>query len=161
MVKMETEKKISPLTWRLQKERERDEEATIAKNPKQKPDIKTVRHRAYRTLVRMATSMNRCISKSQAEMSYQLLYQSECLLTHETYTLFMKFPIWAAWQEREKQMKDETEREQLRKKENQEDEDLPLHAVIATAAAATGHPEDNSAAGAGVVGKEIPIPSSR
>ena len=41
------------------------------------------------------------LSKSQAEMSYQLLYESECFLTHQTYTVFMKYPIWAAWEERE------------------------------------------------------------
>ena len=50
---------------------------------------------AYRTLLRLATAMNRCLSKSRAEMCYQLLYESECFMSHTTYTLFMKFPIWA------------------------------------------------------------------
>ena len=86
---------------RLQKEREQQEQAATASKPMHTPDMSDLKYRAYRTLLRLANSMNRCISKSQAEMSYQLLYESECFLTHQTYTVFMKYPIWAAWEERE------------------------------------------------------------
>jgi hypothetical protein len=35
------------------------------------------------------------MSKSKAEMTYQIMFESECLLTYQTYQLFMKFPTWA------------------------------------------------------------------
>jgi hypothetical protein len=69
---------------RLQNEREQQDEAATTGRPNHTPNMTPVRYRAYRTLLRLANSMNRCISKSQAEMSYQLLYESECFLTRSS-----------------------------------------------------------------------------
>ena len=130
---------------RLQKERDQEKENASESNAKHNPTVKSVQYRAYRTLVRMANSMNRCISKSQAEMSYQLLYESECFLTHQTYTLFMKFPIWAAWNMWEQEVASEEEKQRLREKQDAAEDELGLHTIIASAAAETAKPDENIA----------------
>jgi hypothetical protein len=51
--------------------------------------------RARQTLMRLATSMQRCLSKSKGEMTFQILFESEAFITFPTYKMFAKFPVWA------------------------------------------------------------------
>ena len=51
--------------------------------------------RAHRVLTRLATSMQRCVTKANGEMAYQLLYQQEAFVTFTGYQMFTRFVSFA------------------------------------------------------------------
>ena len=51
--------------------------------------------RAHRVLTRLATSMQRCVTKANGEMAYQLLYQQEAYMSYTGYQLFTRYITWA------------------------------------------------------------------
>ena len=70
-------------------------EVAAASAPPAKNTAQECQSKARQTLMRLATSMQRCLSKSKGEMTFQILFESEAFLTFQTYKLFTKFPIWA------------------------------------------------------------------
>ena len=60
-----------------------------------KSTAQTRQVRARQTLMRLATSMQRCLNKSNGEMTFHILFGSKAFLTFATHTMFSKFPTWA------------------------------------------------------------------
>jgi hypothetical protein len=82
---------------RLAVERKEAEEAGLSDGAS---IAQLTRQWAYRTLLRMCTSMQRCVAKSRCEMAYQLLFQRECFATHVPYVMYVGNPLHSARQER-------------------------------------------------------------